>query len=196
MKHPLLLGIAALVLPFLSASAAVGTLLVQNNNGGTVVPIYDVDGTTKIFGPNFSIGIYVVNPDGSVISQLGGFTTAATSNGRFTLGQLDVGIAGGTVNLSLHVWDLRTGATYETALRKGYSAAFVSPVLGGDDDNDPNTPNRVTPIMVQNLQSILLIGSPEPSTLALAALGLGGLILVNRRKLPGISNDLDSESGV
>lgn len=68
MKHPLLLGIAALVLPFLSASAAVGTMLVQNNNGSTVVPIYDYDGQTKIFGANYSVGVYVVNPDGSTIS--------------------------------------------------------------------------------------------------------------------------------
>ena len=177
----LLFGAATLVLPFLSASAAVGTLLVQNNNLSTIVPIYDVDGRTKIFGPNFSIGVYVVNPDGSIISQIGGFTTPPTSNGRFSIGQQNVGIAGSTVNLSVHVWDVRTGATYATATVRNASNVFASPVLGGDVDNDPGTPNLVAQSMALNFKSFQ-IGIPEPSTLALAALGLSGLILLNRRK--------------
>ena len=185
MKRVLQFGVAALALSQIAAQAAVGTMLVQNNNGSAVVPIFDVDGTTKIFGANYSVGVYVVNPDGSVISQLGGFTTPATSNGRFTLGQLDVGVAGGTVNLAIHAWDTRTGATYAAATTKAASAVFVSPTLGGDVDNDPNTPAAVASSMALNFKSFSLVNTsniPEPSTMALAALGLGGLIFISRRK--------------
>jgi hypothetical protein len=187
MKHPLLLGIAALVLPFLSASAAVGTMLVQNNNLSTVVPIYDCDGTTKLYGANFSIGVYVVNPDGSIISQIGGFFTAPNPNGRFSIGQQNVGTAGGTVYLSVRVWDVRSGPTYATANISAASQVFISPILGGDVDNDPSTPNQVAQSMALNFRSFRLNNFnppciPEPNTLALAALGLGSLLLVNRRK--------------
>ena len=181
MKRVLQFGVAALALSQIATQAAVGTMLVQNNNGSTVVPIFDVDGTTKIFGANYSVGVYVVNADSS-LTQLGGFTTPATSNGRFTLGQLDVGVAGDTVKLTVHAWDLRTGATYATATTRAASAVFTSPTLGGDVDNDPNTPAAVASSMALNFKSFKLEIVPEPSTMALAALGLGGLIFISRRK--------------
>ena len=181
MKRVLQFGVAALALTQITGQAAVGSMIVQNNNGGTIIPIFDVDGTTKLAGANYSIGVYVVNPDGSVISQVGGFVSPG-ANFRFTGGTQDVGIAGGTVQLSVHAWDTRTGATYATAVNKAASPVFTSPVLGGDADNDPSTPAGVPLSMALNFKSFKLETVPEPSTMALAALGLGGLIFISRRK--------------
>jgi len=185
MKRVLQFGVAALALTQITGQAAVGSMIVQNNNGGTIIPIFDVDGTTKLGGANYSIGVYVVNPDGSVISQVGGFVSPGATNFRFSGGTQDVGIAGGTVQLSVHAWDTRTGATHATAVNKAASPVFTSPVLGGDADNDPSTPAGVPLSMALNFKSFSLVNTsniPEPSTMALAALGLGGLIFISRRK--------------
>jgi len=180
MKRVLQFGIAALALSQISAKAAVGSIIIQNNNGATIVPIFDVDGTTKIGGLNYKAAVFVANPDGSVGAQIGS-DLAIGANGRFTGGQQNIGVAGSTVNLLVEAWDLRTGATYATATTKGISAVFASPTLGGDADNDPTTPALVALSMATNFKSFNLI-APEPSTVALAALGLGGLVFISRRK--------------
>ncbi len=180
MKRTLQFGLATFALSQIVAHAGIGTMLVQNNNGGTIIPIFNVDGTTKLAGGNFKIGVYV-NNGGSLGAQVGSFVSPG-ANFRFSGGQQDVpgSVAGGTVSLFVLYWDTTTGADYASAGVRAISDPFLSPILGGDVDNDPNTPALTAASMALNFKSFPT--SPEPSTYALAVLGLGGLFFVSRRK--------------
>ena len=181
MKRILSLSLAALAFSHVTTHAGIGTMIVQNNNGGTIVPLFDIDGTTKIAGANYSIAVYV-SDNGSLGAQIGPVVSPG-ANGRFTAGQQDVpgSVAGGTVSLIVAVWDNRTGVDYATATAKNQSFPFLSPILGGDVDNDPTTPALTASSMALNFKGLALV-VPEPSTVALGALGLGGLIFFSRRK--------------
>jgi len=83
------------------------------------------------------------------------------------------GIApGSTVNMILRAWQGAAGSTYDSATIRGtssqFSVTFTIP---------PATPGDLT-----SLGSGTLTLTPEPTTLALGALGLGALALYRRKK--------------
>jgi len=183
MKRVLQFGIAALALSQVVANAGVGSVLVQNNNGGSIIPIFNVDGTTKLAGAGFKVGVFV-NNGGALGAQVGSFVSPG-ANFRFSGGQQDIpgSVAGGTISLLVVAWDVSSGADFASATIKGTSAPFTTPALGGDADNDPSTPAATAASMALNFKSFSLVNIvPEPSTVALAALGLGGLLFISRRK--------------
>ena len=72
----------------------------------------------------------------------------------------------------VRAWDVTSGATYASALYKN-EISFSIDKLGGA--GSPPT----LPAVIANFRSFALV--PEPSTYALAALGLGGLLLFRRK---------------
>lgn len=106
-------------------------------------------------------------------------TTSAAANGYINgLTATIPGFDGGTTPvLQVRVWDNNGGliTSYAAATVRGASLTFTSPQLGGGTTAIP-TPNMV------GLLSFNIAPVPEPSTIALAGLGLGGLLLARRKK--------------
>ncbi len=95
-------------------------------------------------------------------------------DGLFSAGVIGIpGEAGDRVAITVDVWDKASGATFETAY--GRLSQTVSIVLGGAG-SPPALPAQLTGYTGG------VIYTPEPSTVALAILGLGGLLFVSRRK--------------
>jgi hypothetical protein len=171
-----ILGVAATFATF-----GQGTLVVANNSGATIYPVLLPDGTTAK-GANYSVELFT--KDTTPANKIGA-TMILAASGRFSLSGAQTvpgGAPGSVVDLIARAWDNTTGATYDTALIKGQSA-FKSPALGGDVDGDPSTPPSPALPMVTGqptgFQNIQLL--PEPSTIALGALGVAALLLCRRK---------------
>jgi hypothetical protein len=177
-----ILGVAATF-----ASFAQGTIVIASNAGATIYPILLPDGVTKAVGNNYSVEVFSKTTDPA--NKIGP-TMTLTANGRFSLsGSQTVpnGAPGAIVDLIARAWDNTTGATYDEAKLKG-SSTFKSPALGGDVDGDPSTPPSAALPMVtgkpdgfQNIQLQGAVVIPEPSTIALGALGAAALLLRRRK---------------
>jgi PEP-CTERM motif len=170
MKKSLL--IAGLLISGVSAFAQ-GTVVV-GNTGTTLVK--DVDGSAL----NKANGLVDVIFNGTIISAGGEAGVAFKANGGFSVGTLAIpGVASGPVTITLQFWDKTTGATYASATHK-VSVDVVTPGLGGGTTPPGTILQGATPFKGAQLQVVTIV--PEPSTYALAALGLGGLFFVSRRK--------------
>ena len=170
----------ALGLAAFTAAYGQGTVLVQNNLGAAITYILQPDGT-RATGADYKVEVFTysgnaANPFGT---QLGATVTIA-ANGRFTAGSQAVpGVAGGaTAQLIVRAWDTKTGADYASALISGKSDVFTSSVLGGAG-NPPSTPSSMVTGLPTGFQSFAL--TPEPTTIALGALGAAALF-IRRRK--------------
>lgn len=176
-----ILGVAATFATF-----GQGTIVIASNKGAVIYPVLLPGGATAT-GGNFSVEVFANNTDAA--NKIGATMTLGT-NGRFSLsGSQTVpgGAPGAIVNLVARAWDNTTGATYDAATVKG-SSTFKSPALGGDVDNDPSTPPAPALGMVtgnadgfQNIQLQGAVVIPEPSTIALGALGVAALLLRRRK---------------
>jgi hypothetical protein len=142
--------------------------------GAVDFPIFAPDGTTAagLLG-NVSAQLYLV--DGATLTPLQPTTTFRTAaGGEAYLSPVSVtipGNAGTPVQLVLRAFQ---GSNYDTALIRGETSPFsATPALA------PATPTALTGLGTGRLQLEVI---PEPSTYALAALGLGALVLFRRRK--------------
>jgi len=171
----------ALGLAAFTAAYGQGTALIQNNLGAVITPIFQPDGATKLAGTDYKVEVFTYsgNPASPFGTQLGA-TVSPAANGRFSAGSVAVpGVAGGaTAQLIVRAWDARTGADYASALINGKSAVFTSGVLGGAG-NPPSTPVSMVTGLPSGFQSFAL--TPEPTTIALGALGAAALF-IRRRK--------------
>jgi hypothetical protein len=82
-----------------------------------------------------------------------------------------------SATIKVIAWDKTTGATYDAATTKG-SITFDIAKLGGSG-SPPSLPAAMANFASFSLTAAPVI--PEPSTYALAALGLGGLLLFRRK---------------
>jgi len=84
------------------------------------------------------------------------------------------GVAPGqTTTLIVRAWDMRTGATWETATLRGESTPFSYTV-----PLDPLSPPAA--YFIEGLGGFRLV--PEPSVIGLAMVGAGALFMLRRRK--------------
>jgi len=154
------------------AFAADGTFLGSNLLLAGRQNIFDVDGTTKVPKANGAVE-FLFNG-----AAVGAGTYAFTGAGLFSVGTIGIpNEAGQTVSLTIDIWDTTTGATYAAAKATGKSfTETIQVTLGGG--GNPAGPA----VELSNFKGGNLVLAPEPSTIALAALGLGGLLFIGRRK--------------
>jgi hypothetical protein len=171
----------ALGLAAFTAAYGQGTVLIQNNLGAVITPIFQQDGVTKATGADYKVEVFTYsgNAASPFGTQLGGAVPLA-ANGRFSIGSVAVpgAAAGSTAQLIVRAWDSKTGADYASALINGKSAVFTSSVLGGAG-NPPATPSSMVTGLAGGFQSFAL--TPEPTTIALGAIGAAALF-IRRRK--------------
>ncbi len=185
-KIQLLVGAAGLVA---SASLFAQGTFSANNLSGSRPRVFGVDGTTTLTGANYLYDIVVKNPatgnyegilrtlsNGTIVPFTGLNFLGGANAGLFSAGVATVPfVAGGaSADVRVRAWDITTGATYDAALTRG-SVDFTIASLGG-----AGTPPSA-PVSMANFASFSLAVIPEPSTYALAALGLGGLLLFRRK---------------
>jgi hypothetical protein len=178
-KAQLLVGVASLVVA--SSAFAQGTFTLSNLNTAGRPQIFDRDGT-PIAGANFLVDVLVKNPTSGnfeeVLRNGAAFTGVAplTGNnaGLFNASGMTVPFIapGAGAEMMVRAWDVTSGATFASALYKG-DVTFTVAALGG-----AGTPPSL-PATLANFTSFTLV--PEPSTYALAALGLGSLLLFRRK---------------
>lgn len=173
----------------LAASAAYGqgTVNLSNNVGAKIFPILTPSGGI-VSGAGYSIGVYKAGTP----EVLGAGIVFATANGRFNAGTgaaIPGVAAGAKASLVVRAWDNAGGTinSYADATIKGESAPFSTGTLGGDPDGDgpllPITPIGMVVEGVGGFTSFSLGTTvvPEPTTIALGAIGAAAL-LIRRRK--------------
>ena len=128
----------------------------------------------------------ISDPLSAGLTSTGGRTAFRTGTAAGYITQTDITLASAPANtvvsLQLRVWD-NVGGTVTTwanavsaNVTRGYSEVFQSNPLAGANPGDPIASNT-TGLRSFNLQAV-----PEPSTIALMALGAGALALIRRRK--------------
>lgn len=135
---------------------------------GLDAPVFDVGGA-KLAGPDAFAQLYSSGKaQGAPVAFRSG-----TGAGYFTGGGLTVDnvAAGANGTFMVKAWIGAAGSTYDTAAIKGASAEF-SAKTGGDGA----PPSPATTLL--GLTSFTLV--PEPSVLALGAIGLAALLLRRR----------------
>lgn len=165
---------------------AQGTVTFANAAPGVNAPVFDIDGTTRLaagyaadlwYGP---AGITANDVNNVGLISLGlavPFRTGASAG--YFLGGAVTFPAGttGPASLQVRAWKLVDGATWAAAnAANGGAGVGVSQVIQAVLVNAPTPPNNMVGLASFNM------AVPEPSTFALGALGLAGLVLFRRRK--------------
>jgi hypothetical protein len=125
--------------------------------------------------------VQIINTaDGSTLSPNGDAGVALTLDGLFFINGLVVpgAATGASANILVRAWDSSTGATWATAGSRSAPNSGLITVsnLGGG-------PTPAATFSANSNWSGLTVGViPEPSVVALAALGIAGLFFVARRK--------------
>ncbi len=175
-----LLLVSSLVL---GATATFG----QTINFAASKGIYDINGTTPL---SAAAGEWEVVYNGSIITPNGDAGVAFSKTGAPSLNTIFGGTvfafpastglaAGSTPTITIIAWDKTApgGALGATATHVA-SETITLPALGAIGSSTPPPALPFTKLVLQVVTPVV----PEPSTYALAALGLGGLFFVSRRK--------------
>lgn len=191
MKKLVIVAIASLI----TASAfSQGTVLFNNRTGGANAPIINITTGSPAGPAGFLAQLYY-----GVAGTVDDSTLVSVANAPATLAQAGyivqtaarvlnngVTIAGGAdAAVQVRAWSTVLGATWEAALLNYGQAGFESALMGkssifNQKTGDASNPT-VPPTTLVNMTSFNVVPVPEPSVIALGALGLAAL-LYRRRK--------------
>ncbi len=193
MKKLIVSSLATAVVSLAAYGQGTVSMLNINTAAGVNAPVYDgLTTTIKLAGANYQAGLFAGTTSTS-LTYIGNATPFLTAGGAgyFNGGTtvLTGHAPGSTVWLQVVAWDATlkgttTGATWANALADdpagskdvwGMSKPFsVVPA-------DPNSSPPGTPTPLVGLTSFTL-SVPEPSTFALAGLGMAAMLVLRRRK--------------
>jgi hypothetical protein len=173
------LAIVAVAAMATVSAMAQGTLLFATFGGtnnyqillpGTGTPATATDGVLAdlFYG---SVGSGVTNDLGLAVSIQGAGIFTATATGNQNPVTIPTIAANANAFVMMRAW--KGGTSYANATFRAQSPIYPLQLGGG------TTPPANIPF---GPGTLLLVAVPEPGTLALAALGLGGLLLIRRRK--------------
>ena len=166
-KYLLTLGATALTVTGFAQGAFSG-----KNLGGNAVNGEDGTALSKLVGK-------VELLDGSTVLASG----SLVKDGFFALGTITDSVATtATATITVNVWDSSVGSTFAAAKAAGHG--YLSLNVAGVSLATGTTP-PISLVDAGFAGGSLAKGTssvPEPSTYALAALGLGGLLFISRRK--------------
>jgi len=169
-----------------AAAFAQGTLTFANAGPGAVFKIFDTDGTTALAGSGFMADLYWAAGTVTDSTLLAALNAPAPFNsglqaGYFTGGQRSIpGQAGGsTITVQVRAWNTQGGSFATWAAAKAGSGSIGESILAQITlGTPPGTPPYMTGLNGHTFQ----LAVPEPSTFALAGLGLAGMLVFRRRR--------------
>jgi len=202
MKKSLILGILGLAAV---VASSYGQGVIWLDNYGSSGPVLHAVGGVALLPTGYNIGLYYgpanVNAVGSVAADLTGYADPTTQYAGFNLAtgtgstapSIGVGFfsasaafliqpLAGTVSVPYNSYTMElvayNGATYATSTIRGHSAAVYW------QDAAPSTPNGADTgfAFAAGVPMFSVSPVPEPTTLALGALGGLGLLLFRRKK--------------
>src|SRR5882724_2151779 len=182
-------------LEFACVSAfAQGTLVFANAGVGFTAQVTDTDGTTGLLGSAWSADLYWapgVVTDSTLLTALNQPTTFSpvpAQAGYFSGGERTIPTQPDVpTTVQVRVWATASGNSWAAAAatpgaRVGESILFQMS-LGNPNGGGFNGLPEDPPYMIGlngHPWSVSVVGVPEPSALALAALGLGGILVLRR----------------
>lgn len=189
--------ILASVLVGLSAYAQ-GTVAFQNRDtaNGINAPIYDLTvGGTLLSGTGYMAQLYAgaanlaesaLKPSGAAVDFRTGAAAGFVNVGSAASRAIDGVAFGAEASVQIRAWSAAGGATYEAALAKAATDPTVhvgtSQILTVKTAASAlNTPSPLTGLSSFAIVSMASPIIPEPSTLALAALGAAALLIRRRQ---------------
>jgi len=177
MKNTLIVaGLALLGAAVQSYAAVQGTVSAQNWTGSQIM-YQSAAGATSVALPLTGYVEILGGPVGGALTSLA--TVQPQADGYFDAGVLVIpGVAGGaTASLQVRAW---VGATTYAAAPSQGSVSFTQTAGSWDDAAVPPAP-KTGPDVAMGSLTVGPAVIPEPSTIALALLGAGAL-LIRRRK--------------
>jgi len=171
--------IIAISLLTAAGAFAQGTINFANAGAWGSAPVKNVDGS-NLSGAGFMTQLWAgtsaasLAPVGTATAFLTGGGAGFFNGGTVTIPTVAPGTAG---FFQVRAWDVSKGSTYDLALASGsgYGFSNIINVNTGGAGTPPGTPGALV-----GLQGFSLV--PEPSTIALLALGAGALLFRRRKQ--------------